>query len=370
MKRRIPLALTFLFGSFVVLSNFIVWEKWRIAAESVNNWALIVIAFTTVLGVGNVLRLHGVKISRKEPGFAYSIVTLLGLSVMVLFGIGMWFLPQTSGETLVRFRALSEIALHEAVSVGVPQGSGDLFDVRVEPVLAKDANGDGSAGEGDEIEYRIAYGYSGAGGIPAAVLSIRFDPVALAPIGIPTLGGTAGARLDPPVTGARGAGESSTDGAAGQEGPVTLAGTGPQFTASQHGLDWNVGRIEGSAFGAMLAGNGQASLYTWFYDAVYTPMQSTMYALLAFFISSAAFRAFRVRSTHAVLLGVTAIVVILGSVPVGEAVWGRFPELVSWVMNDLQTAGKRAILIGAALGAIATGMKMILGAERSYLSAD
>jgi len=99
-------------------------------------------------------------------------------------------------------------------------------------------------------------------------------------------------------------------------------------------------------------------------------MQSTMFALLAFFISSAAFRAFRIRSTHAVLLGVTALVVILGSVPVGEAVWGQFPTLVAWVMNCLQTAGKRSILIGAALGAIATGMKMIVGAERGYLARD
>src|SRR5262245_30719492 len=99
-------------------------------------------------------------------------------------------------------------------------------------------------------------------------------------------------------------------------------------------------------------------------------MQSTMFALLAFFISSAAFRAFRVRSVHAILLGVTALVVILGSVPVGEAMWGGFPRLVEWVMNCLQTAGKRAILIGAALGAVATGMKMIVGAEKGSLPRD
>ena len=30
------------------------------------------------------------------------------------------------------------------------------------------------------------------------------------------------------------------------------------------------------------AGNGQASLYVWFYEAIYVPMQSTMFALLAF----------------------------------------------------------------------------------------
>jgi hypothetical protein len=87
MRREVPLLLTFLFGAFAVLSNFILWEPWRTAAESVNNWALIVIAFTTVLGVGNVLRLHGLKIARREQGWAYSAATLLGLLVMVFFGI-------------------------------------------------------------------------------------------------------------------------------------------------------------------------------------------------------------------------------------------------------------------------------------------
>ena len=87
MRREVPLLLTFLFGGFVVLSNFVVWQPWKTAAESVNNWALIVIAFTTVLGVGNVFRLHGLKISRREPGWGYSAATLCGLLVMVVFGI-------------------------------------------------------------------------------------------------------------------------------------------------------------------------------------------------------------------------------------------------------------------------------------------
>jgi hypothetical protein len=39
-----------------------------------------------------------------------------------------------------------------------------------------------------------------------------------------------------------------------------------------------------------------------------------------------------------VLLGVTALIVILGSVPVGQALWTDFPTLVAWVMNCLQTA--------------------------------
>jgi len=86
MRREVPLLLTFLFGAFYVLSNFIVWDRWKIVAESVNNWVFIIIAFTYVLGVGNVLRIHGLKISRRESGWAYSAATISGLLVMILFG--------------------------------------------------------------------------------------------------------------------------------------------------------------------------------------------------------------------------------------------------------------------------------------------
>ena len=109
------------------------------------------------------------------------------------------------------------------------------------------------------------------------------------------------------------------------------------------------------------------------YNQVYSPMQATMFALLAFFIASAAFRAFRVRTVEAGLLAVAALIVMLGRVPVGDQLTSWLPEQVrlgamqDWIMNVPQNAAKRAILMGAALGVMATGLRVILGIERSYL---
>jgi hypothetical protein len=105
----------------------------------------------------------------------------------------------------------------------------------------------------------------------------------------------------------------------------------------------------------------------WIYDNMYSPMQGTMFSLLAFFIASAAFRAFRIRTVEAGLLAIAALIVMLGRVPIGNLVTGWLPEPIrlqsvqEWIMNVPQNAAKRAILIGAALGVMATGLRVILG---------
>jgi hypothetical protein len=109
-----------------------------------------------------------------------------------------------------------------------------------------------------------------------------------------------------------------------------------------------------------------ASKFQWMYRTLYSPMAATMFALLAFFIASAAFRAFRIRSFDALLLAIAAFILMIGRVPIGNAIHPILPETAEWLMEIPQNAAKRGILIGAALGVMATGIRLILGMEKTY----
>ncbi|MFH0778326.1 MAG: hypothetical protein V2A71_06805 [Candidatus Eisenbacteria bacterium] len=206
MKREIPLIITAVFGSFMVIEFFVPHPAVSGFGEMLQQWAIIVVAFAYVLGVANIARVNGEKISRRSRDWPYSLPLLAGLAFMMTVGI--------------------------------------LFGV------------------------------------------------------------------------------------------------------------------------------GERTLFNDFYLYVYAPMSGTMFSLLAFFIASAAFRSFRIRSVEAGLLAIAAVIVMLGRVPVGAEMWDKLPVISDWIMNAPQMAAKRAILIGAALGAISTGLKVILGIERNYLGGE
>lgn len=114
-------------------------------------------------------------------------------------------------------------------------------------------------------------------------------------------------------------------------------------------------------------GVGEGTLVSRIYNVVNSPLASTMFALLAFFIASAAFRAFRARNVEATLLLITALLMMIGRVSIGEFIWKGFPNFTEWLLDVPNLAAKRAIAIGVGLGAVSTALKIILGIERGYL---
>jgi uncharacterized membrane protein (UPF0136 family) len=109
------------------------------------------------------------------------------------------------------------------------------------------------------------------------------------------------------------------------------------------------------------------SVFQYLYRNVYTPLSATMFSLLAFFIASAAFRAFRARNFRAAVLLVAGAIVMIGRVPLGATIHPILPKLADWIMAYPNAAGQRGMVIGAALGVVATGLRVIFGIERPYL---
>lgn len=120
----------------------------------------------------------------------------------------------------------------------------------------------------------------------------------------------------------------------------------------------------GEQFAALFGQNP----FIWIYNNALNPITGTMFALLAFFIASAAYRAFRVRSLLATILLVAAVIVMMGRVPLGDLIsFGWFGKIANWLLNYPNLAAKRAVLIGVGFGQAAVAIKILLGIERSYL---
>lgn len=102
---------------------------------------------------------------------------------------------------------------------------------------------------------------------------------------------------------------------------------------------------------------------------------ATMFSIIAFYIVSAAYRAFRIRSAEATLMLTAAFVVMLGSVPIGEFLtswipdtefWSNFrmENVNLWILKEPNMAAWRAISFGVEIGALAMALRTWLSLER------
>jgi len=226
MKRTIPLLITGIVGAVLVIAYFIPHPPFDSLREDFSIFFDIIAAVAFILGGGNLIKMHGNRVSRREEGWGYSLVTVVGFLVVLAIG------------------------------------------------LTKVGNPDGFRGSS-----------------------------------------------------------------------VTAAG----------------------------------SLFDYAYQFVFRPCAATMFALLAFYVASASFRAFRAKNLEATILLLVAFTILIGRTFVGAWMTSWLPDslhfltipyLAEKIMVVLNYAGNRAIMIGIALGIVSTSLKVIIGIDRSYLGSD
>jgi len=124
------------------------------------------------------------------------------------------------------------------------------------------------------------------------------------------------------------------------------------------------------------------------FDHTLIQLDAAMFSLIAFYIFSAAYRAFRIRSVEASILMFTAMLVMIGVVPLGAYISHTLlglpegttpegadfltlleynfglPKIANWVLTQLNAPAQRAIEFGVGIGGLAMAIRLWLSLER------
>lgn len=101
-------------------------------------------------------------------------------------------------------------------------------------------------------------------------------------------------------------------------------------------------------------------IWEFLYYKILVSINASIFSLLAFFIASATYRAFKARSVESTLFLLAGLLVVIGQAPASDLIWPGFSAIRDWIMAFPTTAGERGILIGVALGVIAFSVRRMI----------
>lgn len=108
----------------------------------------------------------------------------------------------------------------------------------------------------------------------------------------------------------------------------------------------------------------------WIFNHIQLPVESSLMALLTVILIYAMARLFRRRiDLFSLVFVVCVVIVLIGSAPIFGVDIPGLPgpaELRALIVQIPAVGGARGILLGVALGSIATGLRILLGADRPY----
>ena len=87
MRRQIPILICFVFGLFMLVQYFVPHKYSILAYQNVLDWMQIIYLFTLMVGALSFIKIQSKKIALKDKNWGFSVISLLGLLVMVIFGL-------------------------------------------------------------------------------------------------------------------------------------------------------------------------------------------------------------------------------------------------------------------------------------------
>jgi hypothetical protein len=334
-RAQIIRACTFLGGIYFFL-YWLVPEKFVEAIglterhESISNGFIAVGAMAIGLGLFNLISAHGDRIVFRKQGWAYSLALLLGLFSMLIVTIAQWQQGLATTAEVRKSQVIGEFA-QRIVEDSEKGASVPPLPVRVEAL--RRYTGERLA----EIDATTLAGGGSDGPFQDEVRRAA-SSVRLALVGLSAVGGDA---LSPE----------------GKQALIEVAKAGGKLGATESTLLRN-----------RSAATTIHQLYRFLYDGVFNQLGAAMFALLGVYIAAAAYRAFRIRSVESALMMISALVVMLGQISLGQLISDQLPELRQWLLEVPNSAAFRAIRFGAAVAGLMLAVRMWLSIESKSFS--
>src|SRR5213593_350254 len=92
LRRQLPLLITFVAGVVFAAQYYVPHPTSELMLTEVTKWLQIISGFALVLGVTSLFQIHAVKIRRKEPGWAYSLILYSGILGTIAAGFSYSFM--------------------------------------------------------------------------------------------------------------------------------------------------------------------------------------------------------------------------------------------------------------------------------------
>ncbi len=109
-------------------------------------------------------------------------------------------------------------------------------------------------------------------------------------------------------------------------------------------------------------------MYSDTYQTAYLSTKITLHIAvlgqIIFFYVSGAYRTLRVRTLRTAVLGICAIGIVMLNAPWIQNPIPAASGIAYWVLNNPQMAGSRAVVITGGIGAVVTGIRVIMGLEK------